>query len=237
MPHVTLCPVNTVPLNANNNISKGFPTELSADANTTPIIQLKHLNPAWAWQILEPWPALANETQQVDWLISHFNSWFAHRHAVLVRSTDEPEYLPATHNQPARIMFAHGYFASALHEISHWCIAGEQRRTLPDLGYWYAPDGRNAEQQALFEQVEIKPQALEWLFTTACQRKFQVSLDNLNGEAGSGDTFKRHVHARVIELLSGNAVLPVDAQHFLYCLQHAIRPQQPLSADEFLPLV
>ncbi len=237
MPHVTLCPVNTVPLNANNNISKGFPTELSADANTTPIIQLKHLNPAWAWQILEPWPALANETQQVDWLISHFNSWFAHRHAVLVRSTDEPEYLPATHNQPARIMFAHGYFASALHEISHWCIAGEQRRTLPDLGYWYAPDGRTAEQQALFEQVEIKPQALEWLFTTACQRKFQVSLDNLNGEAGSGDTFKRHVHARVIELLSGNAVLPVDAQHFLYCLQHAIRPQQPLSADEFLPLV
>ena len=237
MPHVTLCPVNTVPLNANNNISKGFPTELSADANTTPIIQLKHLNPAWAWQILEPWPALANETQQVDWLISHFNSWFAHRHAVLVRSTDEPEYLPATHNQPARIMFAHGYFASALHEISHWCIAGEQRRTLPDLGYWYAPDGRNAEQQALFEQVEIKPQALEWLFSVACQRKFQASLDNLNGEAGSGDTFKRHVHARVIELLSGNAVLPVDAQHFLYCLQHAIRPQQPLSAEEFLPLV
>lgn len=201
------------------------------------MIDLKHLNYAWAWRILEPWPALANETQQVDWLISHFNSWFAHRHAVLVRSTDEPEYLPATHNQPARIMFAHGYFASALHEISHWCIAGEQRRTLPDLGYWYAPDGRTAEQQALFEQVEIKPQALEWLFSVACQRKFQASLDNLNGEAGSGDTFKRHVHARVIELLSGNAVLPVDAQHFLYCLQHAIRPQQPLSADEFLPLV
>lgn len=237
MPHATPCPVNTMPTKANSHIPESLPAQLSADANNTPMIDLKHLNYAWAWQILEPWPALANETQQVDWLISHFNSWFAHRHAVLVRSTDEPEYLPATHNQPARIMFAHGYFASALHEISHWCIAGEQRRTLPDLGYWYAPDGRTAEQQALFEQVEIKPQALEWLFTTACQRKFQVSLDNLNGEAGSGDTFKRHVHARVIELLSGNAVLPVDAQHFLYCLQHAIRPQQPLSADEFLPLV
>ncbi len=35
---------------------------------------------------------------------------------------------------------------------------------LPDLGYWYAPDGRIEEQQALFEQVEIKPQAIEWLF-------------------------------------------------------------------------
>lgn len=61
-------------------------------------------------------------------------------------------------------------------------IAGEQRRLLPDLGYWYAPDGRTAEQQALFEQVEIKPQAIEWLFSKAFGRKFRVSLDNLTGE-------------------------------------------------------
>lgn len=225
----TLPPVNTMVAQSVNN--------LKVQSNTVATLALKHLDSTWAWQTLEPWPAMADEGQQVDWLICHFNLWFAHRHVVLVRGADEPEYLPATHNQPARIMFAHGYFASALHEISHWCIAGEQRRTLPDLGYWYAPDGRTAEQQALFEQVEIKPQALEWLFTTACQRKFQVSLDNLNGEAGSGDMFKRHVHARVMELLSGNAVIPINAQHFLYCLQYAIRPQQPLSADEFLPLV
>lgn len=55
-------------------------------------------------------------------------------------------------------------FNSALHEISHWTIAGAKRRLLPDLGYWYAPDGRTKEQQDLFEQVEIKPQAIEWLF-------------------------------------------------------------------------
>ncbi len=44
------------------------------------------------------------------------------------------------------------------------------------LGYWYAPDGHTQEQQALFEQVEIKPQAIEWLFAQAFGRKFRVSF-------------------------------------------------------------
>ena len=237
MSNAILYSVNTMSLKTKKHISEKLPAELLADSNTAATVHLKHLNNAWAWQTLDPWPALADEAQQVDWLISHFNSWFTHRHVVLMRSTHEPEYFPANDDKPARIMFAHGYFASALHEISHWCIAGEHRRTLPDLGYWYAPDGRSAEQQALFEQVEVKPQALEWLFSVVCQRKFQVSLDNLNGDVGSGDPFKRHVHKRVMALLSGEAVIPIDAQHFLYCLQHAIRPQHPLSADEFLPLV
>jgi elongation factor P hydroxylase len=73
----------------------------------------------------------------------------------------------------------------------------EQRRKLPDLGYWYAPDGRTAEQQALFEQVEIKPQAIEWLFATAFGRKFRVSLDNLTGEGGDGALFKDNVFNQV----------------------------------------
>ncbi len=83
------------------------------------------------------------------------------------------------------------FFNSALHEISHWSIAGDKRRLLPDLGYWYAPDGRTAEQQALFEQVEIKPQAIEWLFATAFGRKFRVSLDNLTGEGGDRQPLQR----------------------------------------------
>ena len=36
---------------------------------------------------------------------------------MLVRSNSEPEYFPIQGNQPARIEFAHGFFASALHEI------------------------------------------------------------------------------------------------------------------------
>ncbi|XID75298.1 elongation factor P hydroxylase [Alkanindiges sp. WGS2144] len=190
-------------------------------------------DPAWLCHTLYPWPADAAESVQVDWLITHFNVWFAHHEVVLERGEHEPEYFPAQNGQPARIVFAHGYFASALHEISHWCIAGTERRKLPDLGYWYAPDGRNAEQQALFEQVEIKPQALEWLFSQACQRRFQVSLDNLNGQAGTGNGFKDHVYARVQALLSGQAVIPPDARHFLYALLCAIRPAHPLNIKEF----
>lgn len=56
-----------------------------------------------------------------------------------------------------RIVFAHGYYASGMHEISHWCVAGAERRKLVDFGYWYCPDGRDAETQGKFEDVEVKP--------------------------------------------------------------------------------
>ena len=79
-------------------------------------------------------------------------------------------------------MFAHGFYASGLHEISHWCIAGEARRQLVDFGYWYCPDGRDAQTQSEFEAVEIKPQALEWMFCVAAGFPFNVSCDNLNGD-------------------------------------------------------
>jgi len=35
----------------------------------------------------------------------------------LVRGQGEPEYFPAQNNEPAKIAFAHGFFASALHEM------------------------------------------------------------------------------------------------------------------------
>ena len=53
-----------------------------------------------------------------------------------------------------RIVFTHDYFASALHEVAHWCVAGPERRRLTDYGYWYAPDGRTEKQQMEFERVE-----------------------------------------------------------------------------------
>lgn len=146
---------------------------------------------------LSPWRNLQTEQDQVDWLILHFNHWFSHQNVTLVKGEVEPEYFPASNHTPARIQFAHGFFNSALHEISHWTIAGAKRRLLPDLGYWYAPDGRTAEQQALFEQVEIKPQAIEWLFAQAFGRKFRVSLDNLTGDGGDGSRFKDNVFFQV----------------------------------------
>jgi len=58
-----------------------------------------------------------NEKTATDWLISLFNTLFAHQHVILVRGAGEPEYFPAKDNQPARIEFAHGFFQSALHEL------------------------------------------------------------------------------------------------------------------------
>jgi elongation factor P hydroxylase len=181
-----------------------------------------------------PWENQTTEPDQVDWLILHFNHWFSHLNVTLVRGDFEPEYFPATDASPARIQFAHGFFNSALHEISHWTIAGDKRRLLPDLGYWYAPDGRSKAQQALFEQVEIKPQAIEWLFAKAFGRKFRVSLDNLTGDSGNGEGFKDNVYAQVTRYFSGEAKLPRDAARFIACICCCTRGGKSLQLTEFL---
>ena len=66
--------------------------------------------------------------------------------------------------------------------MAHWCIAGEQRRTQVDYGYWYQPDGRDQIQQQRFLKVEARPQALEWIFSQAAGQRFRLSLDNLNSD-------------------------------------------------------
>lgn len=182
---------------------------------------------------LAPWVNLQTEAQQVDWLILHFNYWFSHLNVTLIKGDFEPEYFPATSTTSAKIQFAHGFFNSALHEISHWSIAGEKRRLLPDLGYWYAPDGRTQEQQALFEQVEVKPQAIEWLFATAFGRQFRVSLDNLTGEGGDGSVFKDQVYAQIKRFFKGENKLPRDAQHLIHYICLSCRQGQTLQIDEF----
>jgi elongation factor P hydroxylase len=127
-------------------------------------------------------------------LISLFeHCFFDEYHTVLVGGAEEPVYLPSADNSPHRIVFTRDYFASALHEAAHWCVAGAARRRLPDYGYWYAPDGRNAGQQAEFERLEAKPQALEWIFSTACGAGFRVSADNLYSGFGASDQFKHQI--------------------------------------------
>lgn len=115
-------------------------------------------------------------------LIKVFNQTFLDTYNTeLTLGGDEPIYLPASEGyNKHRIAFARGYFASALHEIAHWCIAGPKRRLLEDYGYWYEPDGRTADVQAEFEKVEIKPQAVEWILSASCGFRFQVSCDNLS---------------------------------------------------------
>lgn len=140
----------------------------------------------------------------VEDLITIFNRTFLDTYNTeLVFGGDEPIYLPADDDhEHHRIIFARGYFASALHEIAHWCIAGPKRRQLEDYGYWYVPDGRTAEVQAEFEKVEIKPQAVEWILSASCDFRFQVSCDNLSGNCEPDNAgFTNKVREQVLSYL------------------------------------
>lgn len=162
-------------------------------------------------QVQERW-TLADITALFDGVFAK------HYQTRLVRGEDEPLYRPADNDTPYhQLIFARGYYASALHEISHWCIAGEKRRQLEDYGYWYSPDGRNAEQQAAFEQAEIAPQALEYWFTKACGRYFHVSVDNLGGEV---EVDRVAFHKRVMAQAERYAIegLPHRAAAFHHAL-------------------
>lgn len=153
-----------------------------------------------------------------DHLIEIFNGLFATTHnTLLVCGGSEPVYRPAeTGVEPARIEFAYGYYSSALHEIAHWCLAGERRRKLVDYGYWYHEDGRPAELQAEFEKVEIKPQALEWVFSAAAGSRFRVSLDNLDGTPHDEARFRGNLVRQAREFVTGG--LPERGELFMRAL-------------------
>lgn len=137
-------------------------------------------------------------------LINIFNTtFFAEFNTKLELGGDEPIYLPADDNIAYhRIIFARGFYASGLHEIAHWCVAGPQRRLLEDFGYWYEPDGRTASVQAEFEKVEIRPQAYEWILAVSAGFPFSVSCDNLNGDFEPDRLeFMSKVHGEVESIL------------------------------------
>ncbi|KJZ00841.1 elongation factor P hydroxylase [Pseudoalteromonas ruthenica] len=139
----------------------------------------------------------------VDELIALFErTFYADYTTRLVRGEDEPIYLPADEQCGYhRIVFAHGFFASALHEIAHWLVAGAERRTREDYGYWYCPDGRSKEQQQAFEQVEVHPQAIEWALSLAAGFPFNVSADNLGGEQTCRFRFQQRVYDKLVRLI------------------------------------
>lgn len=152
----------------------------------------------------------------------------------LVSGALEPIYRPAEHGQElAEIHSTRDYFSSALHEIAHWCIAGPERLKLEDYGYWYEPDGRNEATQRLFEKVEYKPQALEWVFTKACQARFRLSVDNVGQpELKPSESFIEAVTQQArIYAASG---LPERARIFVEALKAHYRTDEPLlSVDNF----
>lgn len=142
--------------------------------------------------------AVYRADHRLEDIIKLFDGLFADTfNTRLVRGGDEPLYLPADADHDwHRVIFARGFYTSALHEISHWCIAGERRRQLEDYGYWYIPDGRGEQQQQAFEKVEVGPQALELLFSRACGIRFHVSVDNLGDVEVDREAFEARVSER-----------------------------------------
>lgn len=166
-------------------------------------------------------------------LITLFNRCFLEEYNTrLVKGDDEPIYLPVAEDRSYNeLFFAHGFFSSALHECSHWLIAGEHRRTLVDFGYWYVPDGRNAEQQTLFQQVEVKPQAMEWILSVAAGHQFRVSIDNLNGSESETQAFKESVYMQVIHYCQHG--LSTRAQLFRQALCQFYQTPMDLNERQF----
>ena len=160
------------------------------------------------------------QQHDVSELVTIFNSLFNESESTeLVTGAKEPLYLPSSKPDGLhQVISTLDYFSSALHEISHWCIAGESRRKLVDFGYWYEPDGRTASQQRDFEKVEIKPQALEWLFAQACSIKFRLSVDNVSqSSVGASEEFQVSVVEQVHHYMEQG--LPRRAALFLNALQ------------------
>ena len=172
-------------------------------------------------------------SDSVDRLIEIFDECFAMSfNTRLIRGEEEPIYRVATEQSPYhQVVFAHGYFSSALHEIAHWCIAGDARRAIDDYGYWYAPDGRTVEQQKAFEKVEIKPQALEWIFSVAAGIRFRISVDNLSGEDTDTAPFMNSVLNQVVQYCDDG--LPKRAEQFRQVLAEQFSENKPLDQREF----
>ena len=161
------------------------------------------------------------------------DTFFKQYNTRLIKGGDEPLYLPANEDCSFhQIIFARGYYASAFHEVAHWCQAGEARRLLEDFGYWYMPDGRNEQQQQKFELVEVIPQAIEWAFNIAAQNKFHVSSDNLDGFQADTHAFKKKVFEQVQIFLTQG--FPARAHQFIEALAQFYRTPLPLTIEHFI---
>jgi len=160
-------------------------------------------------------------------LLQIFNQLFSvNEKTILQMGASEPFYRAAKGDNAAVIYAREDYFSSALHEIAHWSIAGVARRKLDDFGYWYEPEGRSQQQQIEFEQVEVKPQAVEWLLSLACNHPFHFSADNLCQSIDASHSFKKAVTEQSKRYLKQG--LPTRAQLLFEKLNAYFRSSEPV---------
>lgn len=162
-------------------------------------------------------------------IITAFHTCFFTRfNTCLVGGADEPLYVPPINGRPANIFFRFDYVSSALHEISHWCIAGAKRRLLEDYGYWYESDTRDVITQQQFESVEVVPQAVECILHWSAGLSFRVSVDNLSLPDYDAGAFSHAVDQQVEKYLDVE-ILPPRARIFAQYLLAQRHPDCNLS--------
>lgn len=127
---------------------------------------------------------------------------------------DEPFYEAATNDKNAILYFRDNYPRSLLHELAHYCLAGDRRRLLDDFGFWYSPCGRSAEEQLQFEAVEARPQGLEKVMCELVGLKFSPSIDDFSGRPPS-ELFLQQLEIAYQEMRNNP---PVTAQKVLNSL-------------------
>ena len=132
-------------------------------------------------------------------IVHVFNSLFSEScNTRLSGGVSEPFYKAARRPHDLHeIRYREDFVSSALHEIAHWCLAGSLRRRQDDYGYWYIKD-RCKDQQVQFEQVEARPQGLEWILSIAAGVEFRVSCDNFEVESSDVTLFRRQVHRQAV---------------------------------------
>jgi elongation factor P hydroxylase len=130
----------------------------------------------------------------------------------LVGGAEEPLYKASSDGQTANeIWFRNDYASSALHEISHWCIAGRDRRMQNDYGYWYV-ENRGINQQKKFELVEARPQGLEWVLSVAAGVEFRVSCDNFELPSMDVEPLRSRIREEALSFIQQG--LPARAKQF-----------------------
>ena len=171
----------------------------------------------------------AGEPLDAHQLMRLFNQEFAESDKTeLFGGAAEPYYEPGS---PHRIYFRADYVRSALHEVAHWCVAGWRRRRLPDYGYWYSPDDRDAAQQQAFFAVEARPQAIERDFCEAVGIPFSPSVDNVGARIEPQQL--RRFEARIQEWCDqfAHTGLPPRAARFITALRSNTSLSQEPASD------
>jgi len=172
------------------------------------------------------------EAKNLAVVVLIFNQLFAEtENTVLISGADEPFYQASTKDNKAKIHSRADYLSSALHEMAHWIIAGDKRRQLDDFGYWYESEGRTLDQQSQFEKVEVKPQAIEWLLSLACNQPFNFSADNLSQELEASVQFKQAVYQQAKDYLENG--LPQRAEDLFKELKHSFIKSDVMSNTDW----